>query len=502
MNRKELLAKFGAEMEDERLKCSTDPVYFISKYIKVVHPVRGLVPFALYGFQSEIVKEYTQHRFNIIKKFRQAGITTICAAYALWYSLFKAEKTVLVVSIGDRESTSFLNRVWRMYDEMPDFLKIGTDERNKHVVTLSNKSRIKSVPSSDSAGRGESVSLLIVDEAAFIDNMEVFWAAIFPTISTGGEAIALSTVNGMSNWYYEFYDRATKGDNSFNVIDIFWQQHPEYTKEWAVDTRKNIGEKRWAQEYECEFLGTGDTFIDHEVLRRLKDNIDEDYDIKYNNRMRVWKYPEPFKEYVICADPALGVERDYSSFHVIDIFTGEQVAEFYSNKTNIREFAQIVAYEGELYNTAYCVVERNTIGVEAIRILLEELEYENLYSSMDKQDTIGVQVTNQNRDTILACLEEYLRENKINVKSERTVKELMTFIIDKNNKIQADEGYHDDLVMSLAIGCYAYQGILDSTPLEQRPGLSEGEKNKPLDAVYRVNSNIDLAEEQKWVYGR
>tara|TARA_R110000824_G_scaffold104674_1_gene248329 strand:+ start:204 stop:1733 length:1530 start_codon:yes stop_codon:yes gene_type:complete len=504
MNKKQL-AELQSQIDLERQKCSDDLNYFINKYIKVVHPVRGLVPFELYKFQQDIIAKYQEQRFNFIKKFRQAGITTICAAYSLWYCLFKAEKSVLVVSIGDRESTAFLSRVWRMYDELPEFLKIGTDERNKHVVRFSNKSQIKSVPSSDSAGRGESVSLLIVDEAAFIDNMEVFWASIFPTISTGGEAIVLSTVNGMANWYYDTYKNAQKGANSFNVIDIYWQQHPDYTEEWAKATKKNIGPKRWLQEYECEFLGTGDTFIGGETLQVLRDNFNDNYETKYNNRMRVWKHPEAFKEYLIAADVGLGVDKDFSAFQVIDIYTGEQVAEFYSNKTSIKEYAEILAYEGELYNTAYCVPERNGIGIEFIRILFEDLEYENIWSQPDKKFQLGLQVTNQNRDAILATLEEYIRTNKIHVNSERTVKELTTFIVNKNNKIQAEEGYHDDLVMSLAIACYTFKDLIDTTPLEHSYGEYKDRKNisknNPDNVfIHKVNNKDREVENLDWLY--
>jgi len=507
MNKRDLIENTLKEIEKEIEKCKNDHIYFICKYIKAVHPVKGLIPFDLYKFQREIVTDFTSNRFNIIKKFRQAGITTMCCAYTLWYSLFKKEKAILVVSIGERESTAFLERVWRMYDELPDFLKVGHEERNKHTFKLSNKSKIKSIPSSDSAGRGESVSLLIVDEAAFIDNMEIFWASIFPTISTGGEAIVLSTVNGMANWYYEYYQKANKGDNTFNVIDIFWEQHPEYTQEWAQQTRKDIGEKRWYQEYECEFLGTGNTFIEGEILRTLKDNFSRDFEIKYNNRMRIWKTPDPFREYLISVDVSLGVEKDHSAFQIIDLYSGEQVAEFYSNKTPVNEFAQIIAYEGELYNTAYCVTERNGIGIELIRALFEDLEYENLWSQPDKNH-MGLMVTNQNREAILASLDEFIRNNKIKINSERTIKELMTFIVtDKNNKVEAEEGYYDDLVMSLAIACYAYKDILLTTPLEQSPGFSESKdkqkRNNPQHTfIHRVDNKNSVHEDLSWLYDR
>jgi hypothetical protein len=288
------------------------------------------------------------------------------------------------------------------------------------------------------------------------------------------------------------------------VIDIFWQQHPDYTKEWSIETRRNIGEKRWLQEYECNFLGTGDTFIDGGTLKVLKDNFNDDFDIKYNNRMRVWKDPEPFKEYVIGVDVSLGVEKDYSAFHIIDIYTGEQVAEFYSNKTSVKDFGNILKYEGDWYNTAYMIVERNGIGIELLRILFEELEYENLWMD-DTKNQLGLTVTTHNRDGILASLEEFVRNNKIKVNSERTVKELLTFIITENNKIEAEVGYNDDLTMSLALTCYAFKDILDFSPIEYSVGESKSPEktfqNNPQRAmISRVNKNMDK-EDLRWLYG-
>ena len=222
-----------------------------------------------------------------------------------------------------------------------------------------------------------------MDEAAFIEHIEEIWSASYPIISTGGSVWALSTVNGVGNWFYRTYDDAINGLNEFNAIDINWKDHPEYNRipgyehlyeemlkrtpplnidDWERITRSNMSRRQWLQEYECEFLGTGDTYVDGEILKQLKETTSEDYWIKYNNRMRVWKEPNPSCEYVLAADVSLGRERDYSAFHIFNLFTGEQVAEFYSNKTPINDFAKIIADEGRYYNLAYVFPERNTIG--------------------------------------------------------------------------------------------------------------------------------------------
>jgi hypothetical protein len=456
------------ELIDEFKKCREDPVYFISNYIKVTHPVRGLVPFKLYPFQHDILNALEGHRFNILRKFRQAGCTTISAAYSLWMVIFQKHKQIVILSKGDAESTEVLDRIKLMYEELPSFLQPGIVEDNKHTMKLRTNSVIKSRPSGKQSGRSLAGSLLIIDEAAFIENIDTIWAAVYPIISTGGRAFVLSTVNGVGNWYHNVYSKAVLGENSFNALDINWESHPEYAynpeyedlyeimrekgleiHEWEKTTKANMPLKQWLQEYECEFLGTGDTFIEGSLLKRLLDGVDEDYDIKYNNKMRVWEDPSPEYTYLIGVDVAMGRERDYSAFQIINTYTGEQVAEFYSNKTPINDFAKIINDEALYYNNAQVIIERNTIGNNLIDWLFTVYEYDNLW--MDDKNNFGIQVTSKNREEILNRLEEFLRNNKLKINSKRTLDELLTFIITENGRIEADKGKNDDLIMSLGV---------------------------------------------------
>jgi len=475
-------------MENQKLleefkRCVDDPGHFISNYIKVTHPVRGLVPFKLYPFQERILSDLGEHRFNILRKFRQAGCTTIAAAYSLWMVIFQKHKQVVILSKGDAESTEVLDRIKLMYDELPEFLKPGIQEDNKHTLKLKTGSTIKSRPSGKQSGRSLAGSLLIIDEAAFIDNIDSIWAAVFPIISTGGRAFVLSTVNGIGNWYHEVYQKATAGNNTFNPIDIRWQEHPEYfynedythlyeemaekgldIHTWEANTKANLPMKQWLQEFECSFLGTGDTYIEGGTLKEIASQTSEDYFTKYNNRMRVWQEPQPQYSYLIACDTSLGRDRDYSAFHVINMYNGQQVAEFYSNRTPINDFALVLFNEGMLYNVAHIICERNTIGNNLIDWLYNIYEYENLWS--DDKDEIGFQVTAKNRDSILAELEEAIRTDLVKINSTRTCDELMTFIISDSGRVQAEKNHHDDLVMSLALAVHAYKNLLDTIPVE------------------------------------
>ena len=408
-----------------------------------------------------MIHEINGNRFSLVRKFRQAGITTLAAAYSLWTIIFQDHKNVMVVSIGDRESRAFLERVVMMFDDLPKWLQPIEEERNKHTLKLSTGSKIKSQPAG--AGRGESVSLLIVDEAAFVDKMREFWMAIYPTISTGGAACIISTVNGMSNLYYELYRDASEGNNKFHIVDIEWTEHPWYTPEWYDETRPNMSDKAWLQEYECEFLGTGDTFIDRHTLGVIKDTVSEDWVSKYTHRMRVWEEPKPYYNYLLAVDASYGRERDNSAFHIINLYNGDQVAEFYSNVTPISKFAEIIKQEGYRYNTAYVQVERNGLGMALIEQLWDVLEYDNLI--MDDKGEFGVMLTTKTREVVLTDLEDCLRKGKMKLNSSRTLDELFTFIIrEDTGKVEADEGYTDDLVMSLALAANAMDDIYRGSP--------------------------------------
>lgn len=506
-----------SELISEFKKCKDDPIYFISNYIKVTHPVRGLVPFKLYPFQKDILEALKDHRFNILRKFRQAGCTTISAAYSLWMIIFQKHKQVVILSKGDAESTEVLDRIKIMYEELPQFLKPTMTEDNKHTMKLSTGSSIKSRPSGKQSGRSLAGSLLIIDEAAFIENIETIWAAVYPIISTGGRAFVLSTVNGIGNWYYDVYNDAKSKKNSFNPIDINWESHPEYKRQegfshlyeemekkglkvdnWEATTKANMPMKQWLQEYECEFLGTGETYIEGYLLQRLVEEINSEYWIKYNNKMRVWKEPQPEHEYVIGVDVSLGRSQDYSAFHIFNSYTGEQVAEFYSNKTPINELAQILTNEANLYNNASVIIERNTIGNNLIDWMFNYYEYDNLW--IDDKNDFGIQVTTRNREELLARMEEYVRNNFIKVNSKRTVNEFLTFIVDDNGKIKADDGKHDDLIMSLSIAVFLMHILSDSNPLEMV--ANEEFERKPLEpkrAVLHDSENRELEEDMKWL---
>ena len=199
----------------------------MSKYCQIQHPQRGRVHFKLYPFQSRVLKIFKDHPYNIINKSRQLGISTLCAGYSLWMMLFHQDKNILCIATKQETAKNLVTKVRFMYENLPSWLKVDASENNKLNLRLVNGSQIKATSASSDAGRSEAVSLLLIDEAAFIDNIGEIWASAQQTLATGGGCIALSTPYGTGNWFHQTWTRAEAAENDFLPIKLPWYVHPE-----------------------------------------------------------------------------------------------------------------------------------------------------------------------------------------------------------------------------------------------------------------------------------
>jgi len=214
----------------EYIKCASDPAHFMKKYVKIQHPQRGTIPFYLYPFQEATLKllqrNQTDNKYSIINKSRQLGISTVVAGYSLWLMLFHNDKNILVLATKRETAKNLVTKVRFAYQALPSWLKIDTPENNVLTLRLSNGSQIKAASKASDAGRSEAASLLIMDEAAFIDNIGDVWTAAQQTLATGGSAIALSTPNGTGNWFHKTWVEAeTDPDSKFIPIKLPWDIH-------------------------------------------------------------------------------------------------------------------------------------------------------------------------------------------------------------------------------------------------------------------------------------
>jgi len=451
----------------EILKCGKDSVYFMKTYTKIQHPVKGLIPFETYDFQDDCVKNFQDHRFNIVLKSRQLGLSTVTAAYALWMALFKKDKNILVIATKLPTAMNFIKKVKTMLDSLPPWLLLTKYEPTKQAIRFTNGSTITAVPTSPDAGRSEALALLIVDEAAFIRDFDDIWTGLYPTLSTGGSAIILSTPNGVGGQYYKLWTEAESGVNAFNPIRLPWDVHPDHDQEWFDKETKNLPRRKVAQEFLCDFITSGDTFLQPTELDRLREAIRQPL-AKEGPQFGVWiwRNPELNKRYVISADVARGDAADYSTFHVIDYDTCEVVAEF-MGKTPPDKLSDLLFEYGKKYNDALICPEQNSFGYFTC-VKLRDAGYPRLYYPSHRGDPFefrsanpdelpGFSTQTKSRHQILAKLEEMIRNGMVKSYSQRLYDQLQAFIWN-GSKAQASKDAHDDLIISIAIGMWLASG--------------------------------------------
>ena len=465
-------------IRSEFLKCAKNPAYFMKKYCQIQHPIRGKIPFSLYDFQEKVLDDFVEHDYNIILKARQLGISTLVAGYSIWLALFHNDKNVLVIATKQDTAKNLVTKVRVMYSELPSWLKVKCVEDNKLNLRFVNGSQVKAVSSTEEAGRSEALSLLILDEAAFIEKIDTIWTAAQQTLATGGRCLVLSTPNGVGNFFHKTWVDAESGANNFNFVKLHWTVHPDRDQEWRDEQDKLLGPSLAAQECDTDFITSGQTVVDGLILEEYREKhcIDPVEKRGFDANLWVWQQPNYTKDYIVCADVSRGDGTDYSAFHVIEVESMEQVAE-YKGKISTRDFGNLCMNTATEYNDALLVIENNNIGWAAIQQVIDrgyqklfyaskDLQYvdthhqiNNKYRADDRKMVPGFSITMKTRPLVIAKLEEFFREKLITVHSNRLIDELFVFIYN-GPRAEAMSGYNDDLVMSLAVGLWVRETAL------------------------------------------
>jgi len=499
-------------IQNEYIKCAQDPAHFMRKYCFIQHPQRGRIIFNLFPYQEKCLHLFKENDYCIINKSRQLGLSTLVAGYALWLMLFHRDKNILCIATKQDTAKNMVSKVKYMYDNLPSWLTIGYEEKNKLTLTLSNGSKIKASSSSTDAGRSEAVSLLIIDEAAFIDNIGEIWASAQQTLATGGGAIVLSTPYNTGNWFHSNWAKAETGakDNLFLPIRLPWWVHPERDQKWRDDQDIILGDPRIAaQECDCEFNMSGDTVFYKEYLEFYKETYIKDPIEKrgIDNNLWIWEAPNYSHTYMVVADVARGDGKDFSTFHVIDVDEKRQVAE-YKGQIGTRDFGHLLVGIATEYNEALLAPENANIGWDTVQTIVDR-GYANLYYS-PKGDKLNIESYFDNYDTtqmipgfitspkvrpmMIGKIQEAIKEQRVIFYSKRLLDEMEVFIW-KNGKAQAQQGYNDDLVMAFGIGMF-----LMDTSVKYSQNYLEMSKatlsniqssNTPFAGVYNPNGKIE-----------
>jgi hypothetical protein len=472
-NGNDLLKPAGFEMQftsdqvKELMKCKEDPIYFIENYCYIVSLDKGLILFKLYDCQREKVDVIMNNRKVILMEGRQQGKTITSAACILHYTIFSSNKTVAILANKSTAAREVLSRYQIMYENLPLWMQQGIKTWNKGDVELENGSKVFTSATSTSGIRGKSVNWLYIDEAAIIPNnvAEEFFTSTYPTIMAGETTKVLLTSTPLGyNHFWKYWNDAQEGRNGFVALQIPYWKIPGRDEKWAADQKAILGELKFNQEVLCAFLGSSNTLIAPDTIARMspipfmyeKDGLD------------ILEYPILEHVYFTTVDTSRGIGGDYSAFTVIDTteYPYKVVAKYRNNKISPLLYPTVIHKVSKDYNTAYVLVEINDIGQQVADIIHNDLEYENMIwvgsdarygqvlSSSGRSSILGVRTTKQVKRIGCATLKSLVEENKLLVFDRDIISEFSTFI-EHNGVFQADEGYNDDLTMTLVLFAWA-----------------------------------------------
>ena len=465
------LKKAGTEIQftkkqiQEWIKCKSDPLYFSMKYMQIINLDEGLVPFAMYDFQKKILMDFHENRFNIAKLPRQTGKSTTVVAYLLHYAIFNDSVNIGILANKASTARELLGRLQLAYENLPKWLQHGILVWNKGNVELENGSKILAASTSASAVRGMSFNILFLDEFAFVPNhvAEQFFASVYPTITSGRstKVIIISTPNGM-NHFYKMWEDARNGKNGYVTNEVHWSQVPGRDAKWKEETLKNTSKRQFAQEFECDFLGSADTLISPAKLQA----IPFEDPIQSNAGLDVYERAKEGHEYIITVDVARGIGGDYSAFIVFDITTlpYKIVAKYRDNEIKPVLFPSVILQVAKEYRFPYILVEVNDIGDSIAATLNYDLEYPNVLMCAMRgragqivgqgfsgnKTQLGVKMSITVKKLGCSNLKTLLEDDKLTFKDFDILRELTTFI-QRKQSWEADDGYHDDLVMCMVL---------------------------------------------------
>lgn len=461
LKRSGVIHEYTPEQIVELRKCFNDPVYFAKTYVKIKHPVRGQIPFKLYPYQEEVMRMYVENRYNILLSARQTGKTETTCAYLLWYAIFNNDKTVLVVSNKSTNSKEIIAKIQYAYEELPDWLKPGINENswNKHECAFENKSRIIAQTTAPDSGRGLAISLLYCDEFAFVRAhiQEEFWDSVSPTLATGGSCIISSTPNGDSNLFAALWRQAEAQTNEFQPKHIPWDAPPGRDEAFKKTQMGLLGERKWKQEYECDFLSADGNLIDSKTLSEIQTGIEKNTSVAFNinGEQDFWKKIDRGATYIVTVDPSGGLGEDYSVINVFEFPRLEQVMEFrnntYQTPALYAKMKSILNLFASFGCTVYFTIENNGLGNGLISLFEvdETPPRANLISEAGK-GKLGMTTTNKTKLRSCIKLKEMVESRNIRINSLDLVRELKNYV-KKDGSYAAQRGSTDDCVSTVLL---------------------------------------------------
>lgn len=457
LKRANIKIKWTKEMVQEWKKCRDDIVYFAETYCAITHIDYGTIKVQLRDYQRDMLEIMHKKRMTVCNLSRQLGKTTVVAIFLAHFVCFNKDKAVGILAHKGSMSAEVLDRTKQAIELLPDFLQPGISEWNKGNITLDNGSTIGAYASSPDAVRGNSFAMIYIDECAFIPNFVDAWLAIQPVISSGrrSKIIITTTPNGL-NHFYDIWTAAIEKKSGFEPYTAIWNSVKErlYNDEdifddgwqWSKQTISASTLEQFNQEHGAQFQGTSGTLISGMKLA-IMDWIEV---MPENGYFYRYKRPDPERKYIASLDCSEGRGQDYHALHIIDVTDEkwEQVAVLHSNEISHMILPDIVYKYLMEYNEAPVYIELNSTGVSVAKSLYMDLEYENVIC--DSMVDLGMKQTRRTKPVGCSTLKDLIEKDKLKINHKPTILEFRTF---SQNKLSwaAEDGFHDDLVMSLVI---------------------------------------------------
>lgn len=466
------------EYELEEISKCADPdtgfMYFAENYSYIQHPIHGKVKFNPFEYQKDVLEAFNEHRYIITLQPRQSGKTTCAAIYLCWFAMFKPDQTILIAAHKFVGAQEIMQRVRYVYETCPNYIRAGVKNYNKGSIEFDNDSRIVSTTTTETTGRGMSISLLYCDEFAYLPSAiaENFWSSISPTLATGGRAIITSTPNtdedmfaqlwkGAMDKYDDLGNDMIVGSNGFYGLQVKWDEHPDRDEEWSKNEIAKIGDIRWRREFLCEFITFEETLLNPLTLGGMKATTP----ISTMGQVRWYKKIKKDKTYAVGLDPAMGTGGDYSAIQVVEVPSYIQVAEWRHNNTNIpnqikilKEICDTIADITKNQHSIYWSVENNTIG-EAALIVIDELGEENIpglfvsepiRKGMIRKYRKGFSTTHSTKLSACSRMKTLIESNRLKIHSGPFITELKNYVSSAAS-YRAKPGSTDDLISAMLL---------------------------------------------------
>jgi len=516
----------------EYAKIVKDTSYALKTYLQTYDNTQSrYVPLELFPDQDRLISDYDNYEENIAIKYRQAGVSTVTAAWSskklVTAKKSKPEKILIIANKLDT-SMEFANKIRAFVDQWPEWLgvKFSADKNSQRHFRLTNGCEVKAVATSKDALRGYTPTILIFDEAAFIDADDDFWSACMASLSTGGKVIVISTPNGFDAIYYAIYDQALRGMNDFKITDMYWYRDPRYAKnlklikcsdiihymlyredynddeiiidythidprerdfeeisskfeegykpysDWFESMAKKLkfDRRKIAQELECNFLGSGDNVIPNETIERMKDKYIREPENKFmGGSLWQWKEPIPGHKYIMGIDVSRGDSEDFTTFCIIDFDEREQVLE-YLGKIPPDVAAEVAFKWGTMYSAFIVIDITGGMGVSTAR-KLQELGYQNLYvegvNAADKwkyNPKALEKIPGLNFNSKRVQIVAAFEEALRHNYQVRSTRLLneLNTFVYVNGRPDHQKGQHDDLIMAMAMAIYVGENSFSS----------------------------------------